>query len=188
MVYTRRMRPNVLSTLPDYLPMRPDILFVGINPGTYSAQRGHYYARASNRFWWALHASGLLPVPLSPQADHRVVEFGLGLTDLVKRPTDSAAQVRRDEFAAGRQALAAKIQRVRPAIVCFNGLTGYQHFFRELTQPGPQRRRYHGARVYVVPSTSARNAAYPRDVILAYFRELKAWRDAVCQDGKRQEG
>lgn len=182
------MRANAQITLPDYIPMCPDILFVGINPGAYSAQRGHYYARSTNRFWWALYTSGLLPMPLSPQEDCRIVEFGLGLTDLVKRPTNSSAEVKGDEFAAGRQVLASKIRRVRPVILCFNGLTGYQQFFQEPTQPGRQLRRCHGARVFVVPSTSARNAAYPRHVILAYFQELKAWREALCQDGQRQEG
>jgi double-stranded uracil-DNA glycosylase len=180
--------PRVPLILPDYLPMRPNILFVGINPGTYSAQQGHYYARLTNRFWWALHASGLVPVPLAPREDFRVVEFGLGLTDLVKRPTNSAAQVRRDEFAVGRRALAGKIQRIEPLIVCFNGLTGYHQFFQEYTQPGRQTRRLGSARVFVLPSTSARNAAYPRDVILAYFQGLKAFRDELqCDSGRKEE-
>jgi TDG/mug DNA glycosylase family protein len=181
------MRPNVLATLPDYLPKRPDILFVGINPGSYSAQQGHYYARATNRFWWALHASGLVPMPLAPHEDWRVIQFGLGLTDLVKRPTNSAAQVRGTEFAAGRQALADKIVRVQPLIVCFNGLIGYQQFFQETTRPGRQVRPVHGARVFVLPSTSARNAAYSRDVVLGYFRDLCALRDELRHSGRRRE-
>jgi mismatch-specific thymine-DNA glycosylase len=96
------MRPDTQVTLPDYLPNRPDILFVGINPGSYSAQQGHYYARATNRFWWALHASGLVPAPLGPQEDWRVVQFGLGLTDLVKRPTNSAAHAATNSSRDGR--------------------------------------------------------------------------------------
>jgi TDG/mug DNA glycosylase family protein len=182
------MRPDTLVTLPDYLPQHPDILFVGINPGSYSAQQGHYYARATNRFWWALNTSGLIPVALSPQEDWRVSQFALGLTDLVKRPTHSATHVRADEFAAGRQALADKIARVQPVIVCFNGLTGYQQFFQEKTQPGQQDRRVHGARVFVLPSTSARNAAYSRDIILGYFRDLCTLRDALRQHGECTEG
>ena len=182
------MRPDALVTLPDYLPNHPDILFVGINPGSYSAQQGHYYARATNRFWWALNASGLLAVPLSPQEDWRLSQFGLGLTDLVKRPTNSAAHLRGDEFAAGRRALADKIARVQPLIVCFNGLTGYQQFFQETTQPGRQTRRLYGAWVFVLPSTSARNAAYSRDVILGYFRDLCALRDALRHHEECTEG
>ena len=122
-------------------------------------------------------------MPLSPQEDWRIIEFGLGLTDLVKRATNSAADVRGDEFAAGRQVLANKIIRVQPLIVCFNGLTGYQQFFQENTQPGRQTRRLHGAWVFVLPSTSARNAAYSRDVILSYFRDLCALRDALRHHG-----
>jgi double-stranded uracil-DNA glycosylase len=173
-------------SLPDYLPDRPDILFVGINPGSFSARQGHYYARATNRFWWALHASGLVPVPLSPQEDWRVVEFGLGLTDLVKRPTNSAVDVHADEFAAGRQILTTHIARVQPLIICFNGLTGYQQFFQEHTQPGRQHRRLHGGTVFVVPSTSARNAAYPRQVVLEYFRDLSALRGELRHQAVRQ--
>jgi double-stranded uracil-DNA glycosylase len=181
------MDPDADATLPDYLPERPDILFVGINPGSYSARRGHYYARATNRFWWALHAAGLVPVPLSPQEDWRVIEFGLGLTDLVKRPTNSSADVRGDEFAAGRQPLEDKVQRLQPLIVCFNGLTGYQQFFLERTQPGRQARRLSEAWVFVLPSTSARNAAYSRDVVLAYFQDLRALRDELRKNGGRKE-
>jgi mismatch-specific thymine-DNA glycosylase len=175
-------------TLPDYLPERPDILFVGINPGSYSAQRGHYYARGTNRFWWALYASGIVPVPLSPQQDWRVGEFGLGLTDLVKRPSNSAADVRDDEFATGRDTLADKIKRVQPLIACFNGLTGYRQFFQEHTQPGRQTRRLHDAWVFVLPSTSARNAAYTRDVVLAHFQDLRALRDELRHYSAGKEG
>jgi double-stranded uracil-DNA glycosylase len=182
------MDPDADATLPDYLPNRPDILFVGINPGSYSARQGHYYARGTNRFWWALHASGLVPVPLSPQEDWRVIEFGMGLTDLVKRPTNSAADVRGDEFTAGRQTLADKITRVQPSIICFNGVTGYRQFFQEHTQPGRQARRLHGAWVFVLPSTSARNAAYSRDVVLAHFRDLRALRDELRRSSRGQEG
>jgi TDG/mug DNA glycosylase family protein len=182
------MSPEPYVTLPDYLPPHPDVLFVGINPGTYSAQQGHYYARATNRFWWALHASGLVPVPLSPHDDRRVVEFGLGLTDLVKRPTNSSAHLRHQEFVDGRQSLAAKIRQVQPLIICFNGLTGYQYFFHERPRAGRQSRRHEGAWIFVVPSTSARNAAYARDVILAHFRELKALRDALRQCSRWHEG
>jgi TDG/mug DNA glycosylase family protein len=181
------MPPDAVATLPDYLPDHPDILFVGINPGSYSARQGHYYARATNHFWWALHTSGLVPVPLSPQEDWRVSEFGLGLTDLVKRPTNSAAEVRGDEFVAGRQELDQKIARVKPLIVCFNGLTGYQQFFQDHTQPGRQPRCLHGAAVFVLPSTSARNAAYPRHVVLRYFRDLCALRDELRHDAAPQE-
>jgi TDG/mug DNA glycosylase family protein len=120
--------------------------------------------------------------------DRRIIEFGLGLTDLVKRPTNGAADLRGDEFAAGRLVLADKIIRVQPLIVCFNGLTGYQQFFQEPTSPGRQARRLHGAWVFVLPSTSARNAAYSRAVVLQYFRDLGALRDELRRNRACKEG
>jgi hypothetical protein len=96
--------------------------------------------------------------------------------------------VRSDEFAASRLILADKIIRVQPLIVCFNGLTGYQQFFQEPTSPGRQARRLHGAWVFVLPSTSARNAAYSRAAVLQYFRDLGALRGELrlntgCKEG-----
>jgi hypothetical protein len=81
-----------------------------------------------------------------------VIEFGLGLTDLVKRPTNSAADVRGDEFATGRQVLADKIIRVQPLIVCFNGLR-LSAVLSGTHATGRQTRCLHGALVYVLPST-----------------------------------
>ena len=49
--------PN-MKTLPDYLAPGLDIIFVGINPGSYSAQVGHYFAGPRNRFWPAINRSG----------------------------------------------------------------------------------------------------------------------------------
>ena len=46
------------KTLPDYLRPGLDVVFVGLNPGCYSAQVGHYFAFKPNRFWSALSASG----------------------------------------------------------------------------------------------------------------------------------
>jgi len=50
---------NVLPNL-----IKPDlkILFVGINPGTRSAEVGHHFAGRSNRFWKFLFESGLTPI------------------------------------------------------------------------------------------------------------------------------
>src|ERR687887_569043 len=75
------------ETLPDYLREGLEIVFIGLNPGLYSAQVGHYFAHKQNRFWPALSASGLVPDILGPQDDARLPDWGLGLTDIVKRPT-----------------------------------------------------------------------------------------------------
>jgi TDG/mug DNA glycosylase family protein len=52
--------------------------------GSASARRGHYYAGPGNEFWPLLYACGLTLELLTPEHEARVVEFGIGLTDLNK--------------------------------------------------------------------------------------------------------
>lgn len=142
------------------------ILFVGINPGLRSGETGHHFAGKGNPFWRLLHAAGLTPVLLRPEEDVRLVEFGLGLTNLCPRPSRSAAELTKEEIAAGRQALERKIVRLRPIVVAFVGLTLYQNYFRHTKTGGagekperiPQGR---GARVFVVPNPSGLNQSFP---------------------------
>src|SRR5690349_22316350 len=118
-----------VETLPDLLAPGIELLFVGINPSLYSAQVGHYYARPGNMFWRCLHEAGLTPVRLRPEEDRRVLKWGIGITDCVKRPTVSASEVTPAEFREGVAALRARITFCRPRVVCFNGLVGYRGAF-----------------------------------------------------------
>src|SRR6266545_6364508 len=115
-------------TLPDVLAPGLDLVFVGINPSIYSAQRGQYFARPSNRFWAVLNQSSLVPERLGPADGLRLLEFGIGLTDIVKRPSHSAGEVTAAEFAAGRVELREKLLRCAPRAVCFVGKLAYQRF------------------------------------------------------------
>lgn len=74
-----------MSVLPDYLAPGLRVVFCGTAVGETSAKRGHYYAGPGNEFWPLLYESGLVSEPLTPQDDARIVEFGIGLTDLAKR-------------------------------------------------------------------------------------------------------
>jgi TDG/mug DNA glycosylase family protein len=165
-----------MTPLPDILEADLEIVFVGINPGTYSAQIGHYYARPTNLFWRMLHESGLIPHPLKPEDDWKLIRFGIGLTDVVKRSSDSASDLAREEFDAGAIAVRNKIRIYRPRIVCFNGLTGFRALFGRNEGPGVKPDRIGESRVFVVPSTSRRNAAYPRETVLFWFKELERFR------------
>ena len=142
-------------TLPDIVAPGLDLIFVGINPSIYSAERGHYFARPSNRFWACLNQSGLVPERLGPEDDVRLPEFGIGLTDIVKRATHDAAELTAAEFAAGREVLREKLQTAAPAAVCFVGKIAYQHFSRRRLFPfGRQTETVGDAAVFVMPSTS----------------------------------
>src|SRR5436853_2943811 len=98
------------------------VLFVGINPGLYSAATGHHFARPGNRFWPALHAAGFSDRLLHPSEQREPLQHGYSITNLVNRATAAADELERAEFAAGRARLAAKVRRLRPRVVAFLGM------------------------------------------------------------------
>ena len=73
------------------------VLFVGINPGLYSAATGHHFARPGNRFWPALHAAGFTPRLLIPRS--RGSAAGRRLRH--HQPRRTAPPPRADELDAG---------------------------------------------------------------------------------------
>lgn len=169
------------TTLPDILEGGLDIVFVGINPGLRSSKAGHYYANPSNRFWPLLYKSGLLPRPLKPGDDWKLPRFRLGLTDMVKRVSAGSADLSSDEFTNGAGILTQKIRFYRPGIICFNGLVAYRTFFPDGNGAGQKVDLVAGSRLFVIPSTSPRNASYSDDRLLDYFLELARFRAKVCK-------
>ncbi len=100
--------------LPDVIAPGLDILFCGINPSLMSAARGHHFARPGNRFWPALHLAGLTPRRLSPDEDRELLDHGLGVTNVVDRPTRTAAELSAEELRAGALSLAGLVAEYRP--------------------------------------------------------------------------
>jgi TDG/mug DNA glycosylase family protein len=163
------------QTLPDLLRDGLKVVFVGINPGLYSAAQGHYFARRTNRFWPAFSRSvlsrkarlGLNLSMLGPEHDAALLAYGFGFTDVVKRPTGNAAELAPGELAAGAPILLDKLARHRPRVACFHGLTGYRPFARvvfadEVIAPalGLQPRGIGETRIFVVPNPSPANAHF----------------------------
>lgn len=169
-----------ISALPDILEADLDVVFVGTNPGTYSAKIGRYYARPSNLFWPMLYESGLIPRRLYPEDDWKLIRFRMGLTDIVQRPTDSSGDLSPSELKEGGAVVYKKILFYRPRIVCFNGLTAYRALFGAAEGPGPKEARIGSSRLFAVPSTSRRNAAYSKEEIFQWFRRLKDFVDQTC--------
>jgi TDG/mug DNA glycosylase family protein len=170
------MRP-----LPDLVPERPRILFVGINPSLRSAAVGHHFAGPGNPFWRLLHAAALVPEHLTYADDRRLPALGLGLTNIVVRPTREAAELSAEEIARGRRRLERRIARARPGLVAFVGATVYRWFFGQVASPGcgPKPERIAGAPVFVVPNPSGRNAAYPGFADkLVWYRRLRRYAEA----------
>jgi TDG/mug DNA glycosylase family protein len=161
--------------LPDYLRPGLRLVFVGFNPGERSARIGHYYAGRGNQFWNFLYESRLTPVRLTPEEDHRLLEFGIGVTDLVKRWSRSVSDLDHSDFHRGVPALKAKLMQASPDAIAFNGKTAYAQFQGRKAELGAQRTRFGNSRIYVLPSTSGRNGSLSRSEKLRYFRNLKRW-------------
>ena len=162
-----------MRTLPDYLRRGMKVVIVGCNPGDRSARVGHYYAGRGNLFWPLLYDSGVVPEPLEYNDDKRVIEFGIGLTDLVKRPTRGIEEIERQEFAEGRILLAQKLETYQPRVVAFNGKIVFEKFAQRPCKLGLQKEPLYGAQVFVLPSTSGQNAI-GSGVKMRYFRQLAA--------------
>jgi mismatch-specific thymine-DNA glycosylase len=161
-----------MKTLTDLLPKGSRLIIVGCNPSPVSARIGCYYAGRGNQFWSLLHESRLVPERLKPLDSVRVTEFGIGLTDIVKRPSKSSSDVSTREFAAGRKALHRKLKGVGASVVVFNGKVVYEQFTRTRCEYGLQKERLYGAIVYVLPSTSTRCARTSYQQKLRLFRNV----------------
>ena len=167
--------PEPRRELPEYLRPGLKVVFVGFNPGDRSSQVGHYYAGRGNQFWSLLYESGLVSVQLKPEDDHRLLEFGLGVTDIVKRWSKSSSELRRQDYQLAVPLLREKLERAAPQAVAFNGKGAYQQYCGRLAELGLQTEPIGMARAFVLPSTSGRNGSLTRAEKLAYFRRLARW-------------
>lgn len=155
------------------------VLFVGINPGVRSAEIGHHFAGYSNRFWKLLYQSKLVPEAIGTDDDHRLPDWGYGITNLVARPTPGIDTLRPREFVDGLRILRRKIRKWRPEVVVLVGVTLARVLFeRPAGRPvavGLQGETYEGARVFVLPNPSGRNANFSYQEMLVSFRCLRGW-------------
>jgi double-stranded uracil-DNA glycosylase len=176
------------TTLRDRIGPGLRVLFVGINPGMRSAAVGHHFAGPSNRFWKLLYESALVPEPVTWRDDDRLPIWGLGITNLVARATPGIGDLHPSELVAGRRALVGKIGRYRPAIVALVGVTIYRALFPRAADTriavlGAAPERLGGARVFVLPNPSGRNANYTYAEMLDAFRQLSEAASAVRPRG-----
>ncbi|MBY8849848.1 MULTISPECIES: G/U mismatch-specific DNA glycosylase [Saccharothrix] len=167
--------------LPDVIAPGLDVLFCGINPGLMSGAKGQHFARPGNRFWPALHLSGFTPRRFAPSEQHELVEHGLGITNLVDRPTAKADELSPEELRAGGVALTALAERYAPKVVAVVGVTAYRAAFdRRKAVVGPQDEPIGPARLWVLPNPSGLNAHYRLADLVEVFGRL---RSEVAQAG-----
>ena len=167
-----------MKTLPDFVAPGLRILSVGLNPSLPSVEAGFPFANPRNRFWKALNASKLLSAPVEPgvEAMYRLLEQErMGFTDVVKRPTRGAADLRANDYREGAPRLRKLIESLEPCWVWFHGKLAWQYYLRYAgagdkdTGWGMQPGGIGGSRVFVTPNPSPANAAFSLDDLVESY-------------------
>jgi double-stranded uracil-DNA glycosylase len=162
-------------TIPDIIGPSLRVLFCGINPGLWSGAVRHHFARPGNRFWKALAASGFTETVLSPYEERQLLDVGIGVTNLVRTATRSAAEITPDQLRRGAVNLERKVKRWRPRAVALLGLEAYRTGFnRPGAGIGRQPDGVGGAQLWVLPNPSGIQAHYPFGRLVAELESLRA--------------
>ncbi|MEG6586250.1 mismatch-specific DNA-glycosylase [Dendrosporobacter sp. 1207_IL3150] len=162
-----------MNPVPDIITTDLKILFIGFNPGERSALTGYHFAGHSNRFWKLLALSGLTPCQLRPEQDRLLLSYGYGISNIVARPSKTAAEITKDEYKEGRTILLDKLQRYQPKIACYVGIGVYKEFAqRSVVKCGIQDRNIIPKITdFIVPSPSGLNRIKLDDQ-LSYYQQL----------------
>lgn len=161
--------------LPDLIETGLKALFVGTNPGLYSAAVGHHFARPGNRFWPALYRARITDRLYSPFEDHLLLKRGGGLTNIVSRASKRADDLSKSELYEGAEILTRKVLKFLPQKVVFLGITSYRNAFQEKQATlGLQDRTIGDVQVWVLPNPSGLNAHYQLPALGKIFAQM--WR------------
>jgi len=171
-----------LRPLPDFVKKNLKILFIGTSPGVRSSKMRHYFAGRTNVFWRLLYESGLTNVRLTTEDDFKMLKFGYGLTDVVKTPTRTVADIKEKYTIKSTRRVNRILILFKPKIAAFVGKTGLriysQNMYADL-EYGFQY-KYHDVRVFLVPSTSGQSYADTKyDEKLDWFRELRKYSNSL---------
>ncbi|WNR43542.1 mismatch-specific DNA-glycosylase [Paenibacillus roseipurpureus] len=160
----------MLAAISDHVRKNLQILFVGYNPSIRSGETGHHYANPNNRFYRILYQAGITPRLYKPQEDGDMLDIGYGFTNIVARPSLTAAEITAEEYREGRILLKQKIEYYRPKLVCFVGKGVYEQYSGRRgmawgVQPHPM---VQGVVDYVCPSSSGLVRMKLEDMVAIY--------------------
>lgn len=159
--------------VPDVLAPDLRLVLCGTAPSKASMTARAYYAHPGNIFWKTLHEVGLTPSLLRPQDYVRVLDYGIGLTDLNKTEWGADAELSPAGFDVA--AFTAKMRRHRPAVIAFDSkFAGAKFFGRRILHYGRQEDSLDGIPLFVVPSSSGRARMY---------FDIGPWRDLAVTVG-----
>ncbi len=124
---------------------------------------------------------------MTPQDDGELLHYGYGLTNLIAKPTAGVQDLTRQDFLQGCEGLLAKIKKYQPGIVAVLGMSvarvllasvaahaSKKGVVSEPVQTGLQPIVLSGARVFVLPNPSGRNAHYSYQTMKDVFSELQS--------------
>lgn len=177
-----------MQTLPDFIDEPLLILSIGINPSLHAVRAGYPFAFSRNRFWPALNASQLVERELTPGMEAMRVlshRYGIGFTDIVKKPTRGLNDLRAADFAQWTPVLLEKIERFQPRILWFHGKVAAREFLKRTAASkrdlewGLQGFEVCQVPCFVSPNPSPANAAYSLEKITASYGALATLRDQV---------
>lgn len=159
--------------LPDVIAKNLTVLFCGMNPGLKAASSGHHFEGRGNRFWRALHGAGFTPKQLEPARSDDVLQYGIGLTTVVARPTAAASEVSRAEFQRAGRAFRKKLITWRPRVVAFLGKAAFAAITDQRDVAwGEQPALFEDVGAWVLPNPSGRNLAFSVDALISHYRKL----------------
>lgn len=149
------------------------ILFVGFNPSIRSSETGHHFANPNNRFWRILFEAGLTPRKFDSVEDYKLLELGMGLTNIVARPTKAADEITKEEYKEGKEILRKKIEQLKPIVVCFVGKGVYQEYSGVKNVPwGKQENAVVSGTIDFVAPSSSGLVRMRLDEIVEIYKQL----------------
>lgn len=172
-----------MNGIPDHLREGLNLLFVGYNPSLRSAETGHHYANPNNRFWRIIHEAGITGRRYRADEDGKLLECGIGFTNIVARPTKTAAEITKEEYQRGAEILLEKLRKYKPKAACYVGKGVYQELIRGSAAAGHSASRSYewgeqnesvvpGVIDFVAPSSSGL-VRMPLPEIISIYKQLQ---------------
>jgi double-stranded uracil-DNA glycosylase len=163
-----------MKPVPDVVGPGLQVLFCGINPSLRSGETGLHFARPGNRFWPALHLAGFTPRVLRPDESSELPGYGVGVTNLVDRPTRAAADLTDDELRDGVAALGELAERWQPKTVAILGIGAFRiAFAKPRATMGRQSETVGGRPLWALPNPSGLNAHFTVEQLGRVYARLR---------------
>ncbi len=139
--------------LPDLLKKNLQVVICGTAVANYSAKVGSYYAGSGNKFWQVLYEVGLTPIILDSRDYKKLINYGIGLTDLAKNKAGSDSKIPSHAFDIEK--FKKKILKYSPKVIFFNGKNAAKIYLnKKRVEFGFQKETIGSTRLFVAPSTS----------------------------------